>query len=55
MLYSQQSLFIGILPLGTSTSRGPADLPEGIRGKASTSAATDVAELDVLYHDLPFY
>ena len=41
--------------MGASTSRGPADLPEGIRGKASTSAAMDVAELDVLYHDLPSY
>jgi len=42
-------------PLGASTSRGPADLPEGIRGEASTSVATDVAELDALYHNLPSY
>ena len=41
--------------MGASTSRGAADLPEGIRGEASTSAATDVVELDVLYHDLPSY
>jgi len=41
--------------LGASTSRGPADLPEGIRSEASTSAAMDVAELDALYHDLPSY
>jgi len=41
--------------LGASTSRGPADLPKRIRGEASTSDATDVAELDVLYHDLPSY
>ena len=41
--------------MGASTSRGPADLLERIRGKASTSAATDVAELNVLYHDLPSY
>ena len=42
-------------PLGASTSRGSADLREGIRGETSTSAATDVAELDILYHDLPSY
>jgi len=41
--------------LGASTSRGPADLPEGIRNEASTSAATNVAELDALYHDLSSY
>jgi len=41
--------------MGASTSRGPADLLEGIRGDASTSAITDVAELDILYHDLPSY
>ena len=41
--------------MGASTSRGPADLPEGIRGEASTSAATDVTELDALYHYLPSY
>jgi len=51
----QQSLFTGVPPLGTSTSRGPADLPEGIRGETSTSASTDVVELDVLYHNLPSY
>jgi len=51
----QQSLFTGVPPLGASTSRGPADLPEGIRGETSTSAATDVAELDVLNHNLPSY
>jgi len=33
----QQSLFTGVPPLGASTSRGPADLPEGIRSEASTS------------------
>ena len=34
----QQSLSTGVPPLGVSTSRGPTDLPEGIRGEASTSA-----------------
>ena len=33
----------------------PANLPEGIRGEASTLTATDAAELDALYHDLPSY
>ena len=51
----QQSFFTGVPPLGASTSRGSSDLPEGIKGEASTSVATDVAELDVLYHDLPSY
>jgi len=51
----QQSLFTGVPLLGASTSRGPADLPEGIRSETSTSAATDVAALDALYHDLPSY
>ena len=51
----QQSPFTGVPPLGASTSRGLADLPEGIRVEASTSAATDVAQLDALYHDLPSY
>ena len=41
--------------MGASTSRGPTDLPERIRGDASTSAITDVVELDILYHDLPSY
>ena len=41
--------------MGASILRGPADLPDGIRSDASTSAATDVAELDILYHDLPSY
>ena len=41
--------------MGASTSRGSADLRKGIRGETSTSAAIDVAELDVLYHDLPSY
>ena len=41
--------------MGTSTSREPANLREGVRGEASTSIAVDAAELDVLYHDLPTY
>ena len=41
--------------MGASTSRGPADLPGTTRGETSTSAATDIAELDVLYHNLPSY
>ena len=41
--------------MGASTSREPANLPEGIRGEASTSTITDAAELDALYHDLPSY
>ena len=52
---AQQSFATGLPPLGASTSREPANFSEGIRGKASTSTATDVAELDALYHDLPFY
>jgi len=51
----KQSLAAGVLPLGASTSREPANLPEGIRGEASTSTAADAAELDALYHDLPSY
>jgi len=51
----QQNLFTGVPPLDASTSRGPADLPGIIRGKTSTSATTDVAELDVLYHNLRSY
>ena len=41
--------------MGASTSREPANFSEGIRGEASTSTATDVAELDALYHDRPSY
>ena len=41
--------------MGASTSRGSVNLREGIRGETSTSAATNVAELDVLYHNLPSY
>ena len=41
--------------MGASTSREPANLLEGINGEASTSTATDAAELDALYHDLPSY
>ena len=51
----KQSLATSVLPLGASTSREPTNLPEGIRGEASTSTAADVAELDVLYHGLPSY
>ena len=51
----KQSLTTGVSPLGASTLREPANLPEGIRGEASTSTATDAAELDALYHDLPSY
>ena len=51
----KQSLATGVPPLGASTSRKPANLPEGIRGEASTSTAADAAELDALYHDLPSY
>jgi len=50
-----QNLTIGTPPLGSSTSRGPTSLPEGLRGETSTSTVTDAAELDVLYHGLPFY
>ena len=49
------SLAIGVPPLGASTSREPANPPEGIRGEASTSTAADAAELDTLYHRLPSY
>ena len=41
--------------MGASTSREPANFPEGVRGEVSTSTATDAAELDALYHDLPTY
>ena len=51
----KKSLATGVPPLGASTSREPANLPEGIRGEASTSTATDAAELDALYYDLPSY
>ena len=51
----QQSLSTGVSPLRASSLRGLTDLPEGIRGEASTSVATDVAELDALYHGLPSY
>ena len=51
----KQSLAAGVPPLSASTSKEPANLPEGIRGEASTSTATDAAELDALYHDLPSY
>jgi len=40
---------------GVSNPREPANLPEGIRGEASTLTAADAAELDALYHDLPSY
>jgi len=50
-----KSFTTGVLPLGTSTSREPTNLLEGIRGEASTSTAADAAELDALYHDLPSY
>ena len=51
----KQSLAIDVPPLGASTSREPANFLEGIRGKANTSTATDVTELDALYHGLPSY
>ena len=51
----KQSLTTGVLPLGTSTSREPTNLPEGTRGEVSTSTAADAAELDALYHELPSY
>ena len=41
--------------MGVSTSREPTNFPKGIRGEASIPTATDVAELDALYHDLPSY
>jgi len=41
--------------LDASTSREPASLPGEFREETSTSAATDTAELDVLYHNLPSY
>ena len=41
--------------MGASTSKEPANFSEGIKGEVSTSTATDVAELDALYHDLPSY
>ena len=50
-----QSLTIGVPPLSASTSRGPTNLPEGLRSETSTSIAADATELDVLYHDLPTY
>ena len=48
-------LFVGVPPLGASTSREPTNLPEGTRGEVSTSTAADTAELDALYHGLPSY
>jgi len=51
----KQSLATGVPPLGVSISREPTNLPEGIRGEASTSTAADAAELDALYHGLPTY
>ena len=51
----KQSLVVGVPPLGASISREPTNLPEGTRGEVSTSTATDAAELDALYHDLPSY
>jgi len=51
----KQSLTTGVPPLGASTSREPTSLPEGIRGKVSTSTTVDAAELDTLYHGLSFY
>ena len=51
----KQSLATDVPPLGASTSREPANPPEGIRGDASTSTAADAAELDALYHGLPSY
>jgi len=41
--------------LGASTSRELASLPEEFREETSTSITVDVAELDVLYHNLPSY
>jgi len=41
--------------LGASTSREPASLPGEFRKEASTSVIVDVAELDVLYRNLPSY
>ena len=41
--------------MGASTSREPASLPGKFREETSTSAAVNVAELDVLYRDLPSY
>ena len=41
--------------MGASTSREPTNLPEGVRGEASTLTAADAAKLDALYHDLPTY
>jgi len=41
--------------LGASNSREPASLPEKFSGEISTSATVDVAELDILYQNLPSY
>ena len=41
--------------MGASTSREPTSFLEEFRGETSTSAAVDVAELDVLYRNLPSY
>ena len=51
----KQNLATGVPPLGASTSREPTNLPEGTGGEASTSTATDAAELEALYHGLPSY
>ena len=41
--------------MGASTLREPVGFPGKFREEASTSAAVDVTELDVLYHNLPSY
>ena len=51
----KRSLTTGVPLFGASTSREPANLPEGVRGEISTSTVADAAELDALYHDLPTY
>ena len=40
-------------PLDASASREPTSLSGEFREETSTSAAVNVAELDVLYRDLP--
>ena len=45
----------GVPPLGVSASREPASLFGEFREETSTSAAVDIAELDILYRDLPSY
>ena len=39
--------------MGASTLREPASLPGEFREETSTSVAVNVAELDVLYRNLP--